>query len=270
MKYEVTREISDPDSDRIVAFFKAEAGDTVDCDGAMLIQGATSLALFREASMTLTDAAAAGAVSADYADTLAWDVFGFDVDAVDYTHPWRRVEEGANLWGEVSELCDGGLEPVYSGFDESGTFRLRSVLASGYADPSPVETLDDTDVLSPMDVRQNDSINRLIVHGYYIYKHSILYDFWDARATGIFTLIGWGFLNEVIANGATWPAIGDAEFWAKYGQTEWKAPTQPDEKPAVKEAELTAWQKMWDWFIPFTHFELNEKTNTWEHHGGKD
>ena len=269
VRCDVTHTVTDADSDRLYVYVSAAAGDTVDIDGAMLIEGTEMMQVFRESSIRFDDTAASGTVSAADADEIGWDVHGFDIEEVSYEHEWKLLVPGSNLWSAIASFCSEALEPIEAGFDESGTFRLRTVLASGYADQVPMLSLDDTEIMTPLGVDVLPAFNTFRGIGYYIYKHLSYHTLWDARAADLFTLdTGGNFMDQPVLNGATWPAIsGTGEFVAKFGDTKYKIPEAAeaeDDPDDEKQAELTPWQKFWDFMMgPFINFSYDEVSNTW-------
>jgi hypothetical protein len=248
--------IADADSAGLFVALRADAGDTIDIDGAMLIQGSSSLALFAESSLTLTDASGSGTVSADYADMVAYDSFGFDVDTVDYTHPWKYVKPGTGVWTILREMATNGLEPIYFGMDENNTMRLRSVLTSGYADTVPMASITDSEIMRPLSVGTLPHFNRIIGHGWRITKYKHLKQVWDARGTDALYEAKPGVFYDSVGVGETWPNIdgAGAEFWAVYGENDWQSVdnrTPVVEPPAKAEYTLKPWQEWWNNFVGY-------------------
>jgi hypothetical protein len=237
---EVSHTVTDSDSDRLRVKISADDGETIDFDGAMLIHGDRALYNFRESSLVLNEASASGTVSADKADVIQWDVWGYDVDTVAHTHPWRRIEKGENVFGAMRKLA-GAIAPSYFGPEESGTFKSRSALTAAFTEPAPLFVIDGaSDVIGGMSVGEMATINRLEGHGAFIKKSNSLRLMWDARAGDTFELNedNEASLNESVLNGATWPT--ESNFWARYGHTEFDT-TEPEvEEPEVD--ELSDWE----------------------------
>ncbi|KKK74259.1 hypothetical protein LCGC14_2885560, partial [marine sediment metagenome] len=141
VKVEAPHTITDSDSDRLRVIVSAAAGDTINIDGAMLIQNDRALNYFE----VNTNDGASGVESADDAPEITWPWFGFDVVNIDYLHGWRRMDRGARVWDELKSvsLASGAR---YSGFDEGDTLTLRAYLEDGFSDPVIAEVFDETKV----------------------------------------------------------------------------------------------------------------------------
>jgi hypothetical protein len=205
---EVTHEITDGDSDELRCIIQLADNVTLSVDGAMLVQNDRAYKWF-----VLNDNdGAAGVEDADDADYDAYDQCGFDVDAVDVTHPWAVVDEGAPVWGYLKEIANASV-CYYMGCDSAGTFKFRSRLKTGYADPASIETITDdffnlTVYLSPV------IANKILIGGIKIIKDGNSKYLWDARQT---TLWETNLFGIVLADGDTWPDPAEyGEFWAKY------------------------------------------------------
>ena len=246
----VSHTVAASDSNQLYCGPYMPTGQTVNFDGAMLIQGHRALDLFRESSLSLNDAASANTVSADNADALQWDVWGYDVDTVPFTHPWRRIERGQNLWGALRGLANG-IGAIYFGPDEAGTFRSRSPLTTDFTEPEPRHVITSgTDVMEPIHVDRIERINRVIYHGVHIQKSPNTLIMWDARAGETFdgNVNNRASLNETVANGATWPTT--TPYWATYGEHQYGVTPMDDEEEETEVDE--GMSDLWLWFrAPF-------------------
>ncbi len=237
--HQVTHTITDADSDRLRIIIAADAGDTIDIDGAMFVVGDRKNNVFRESSLVLTDAVSSGSVSADYRDEVQWDEFGFDAATIDYVHPWRRVDQGTTVWDHLKSLFDAAIVD-YGGFDESGTLLYHGYLESGR---SELITMHKFTASGSGYIRNSIQIgiigiaaNRIIGHGVKIVKHGrIVYKaagnqtmvvasriLWQASATDLFEESLEGLiLNVTIPDGGYFPDQEEfATFWARLGDVE--------------------------------------------------
>ncbi|MCP4300874.1 MAG: hypothetical protein GY783_09840, partial [Gammaproteobacteria bacterium] len=235
-KVSVTRTITDDDSDELRVFVGGAAGDTIDIDGASLIPGDRALDLFRESSYVLNQAAASGAVSADYHDEIAWDEFGFDVQLVDYQHPWPTVADGSTVWDNLKPLFDAMLVD-YGGFNEAGTLSARGYLESSREEPLSAHLFTESTIRNKLSTSINPvSGNKIIGHGLKIMKHGrTVYRpsgnqllvvaqrvLWQGSATDAFTESLEGLiLNVSIADDDYFPDREEFPvYWAHLGDTE--------------------------------------------------
>ena len=205
--FEVSHTITDSDSDRLRIIMQLNEAAVVSYDGAMLVQNNRAYKWF-----VLNDNdGTAGTESADDADYNAFDMCGFDVDAVNIVHPWAVVEQGESIWEYLKEIAIGCVAS-YMGFDSSGTLKFRSRFKTGYTDPTSIETITsfigiDT-ALAPI------IANKIEVHGVHIVKENILKYVWDAVSS---TLWQDGITGIILANGESFPDPAVyGEFWAKY------------------------------------------------------
>jgi hypothetical protein len=210
-RFEVTHTISDSTSDRLIAYFRLNENVTLSVDGAMLIQGDRAPAWW-----VLNDNDGAAAVeSADDADYDSYDTVGFDVDAVNVTHPYVFIPATTSVWDHLKELADA-CGPMYFGMDGCGTLKLRCKLATGYADPSSLETV--TAVSSVDSVLEMAKANKIIGHGVKVDVYTAIQVMWMLEAVPAF-VTGGGKPRVTVTNGSTFPdptTYGD--FWAKYGE----------------------------------------------------
>ena len=212
---DVLHTITDSDSDRFRVLIEADAGDTINVDGAQLIPSDRALNYF-----VLNNNDGVGSASAaDDADSASYDILGFDVQSVAITHPWRRVDSNVSLWSYMKDLGDATIAS-YIGLTSAGTFRHRSRLATAYEDPIPYGTIDSARTLNTkIDIR---NANAVIVHGVNIIKQSNLQIMWVATGSNAFNVASNSVLNEQVLNGASWPpaaTYGD-EFIARYGDND--------------------------------------------------
>ncbi|MBU1777965.1 MAG: carbohydrate binding domain-containing protein, partial [Gammaproteobacteria bacterium] len=220
VKYEVTHTITDSDSDRLVVQVSADAGDTINIDGAMLIRNDRSLNFF-----ILNDNDGSSATStADEAVEDNWDWFGFDTTTVDYIHPWRRMDKGTTVWKELQSLGDA-IGAYYIGFDECGTLVAHGILEQNYSDPTCQSMLDETEIRNSLQVQLSPvSANKIIGHGDAIRKGTNLETVWMGTASDTWKdqeTTGGYALNISVANGDYFPDADDyPEYWAQLGSTE--------------------------------------------------
>ena len=208
-RFAISRQVATSTSDRLVVQVNLDDNVTLSLDGAMLVQNNRAVNFF-----VLNDNdGAAGVESADDADSDSYDTVGFDVQAVDIVHPWALVAEGDSPWAHLKEIADATVA-TYMGLDECGTLKFRSRLATGYTDPTSLETITQMAQITAHLIPE--TANRIIVHGVDIKTHSDDLLLWTAEAVRTFTQSG-TFLYESIANGASWPATTMRPFWAKYG-----------------------------------------------------
>jgi len=212
-KHDVAHTITDATSDRLSVYIRlTTTGQTLSMDAAMLTQ--TDVAL--NWVVLNNNDGAAGVESADDADSAAYDTIGFDVDTVAVVHPWLFLPMYSSPWRELGKLADGTLA-LYMGFDAAGTLVYRSRLATGYSDPSSLETLATTRDLTT--ILEQKSANSIVIGGTRIDKQTNLREVWNAAAAGHFTADDGGHMKESIANGATWPPSTEyGEYWAQYGE----------------------------------------------------
>jgi len=230
-KISVSRTITSSDTDRLRVDIAAAAGDTINIDGAMLIQGDRALNYF----VLNNNDGVAGVSSADDADSDSYDIIGFDVQSVAITHPWRRVDQGASIWNYLKDLGDATVAS-YIGLNSAGTFVHRSRFATDYEDPIPYGVIDAVrNVSTKIDVQ---NANRIVVHGVKIIKRGRVEIMWVASGSDGFNIGTDGRLTDTVANGASWPgATYGVEFIANYGDNNQGTPatrkTPPDDSQPV-------------------------------------
>jgi hypothetical protein len=154
--------------------------------------------------------------SADDADSDNYDLCGFDCDAVDIQHGWVLINEGDPVWDHLKQLGDA-VGSMYLGADESGTFKLRAKLKTGYADPSSLETL--TQAQRVASIVESERINKLVGHGVKIVKFSDVKFLWTAAATNLKEVM----TDWTISNGDYFPdpendGGATTRYLAKYGE----------------------------------------------------
>ena len=205
----VSHTIIDSDSDRLQPFLRLNTVSvTLSVDAAMLTQTREALNWF-----VLNNNAS---TAADDADSASYDTVGFDVDTVAITHPWVLLEKFASPWTHMRKLAAASLAQ-YLGMDAAGTLKYRSRLKTGYADPTPLETIDSGQHFAA--VLEEQAANHIIIRGAKITKFSHVAEVWRASASGHFTTSEntGRLLNESVADGATWPSQTTyPEFYARY------------------------------------------------------
>lgn len=225
VKYDVTHTITDSDSDRLRVKVAADAGDTINIDGAMLIRNDRDVNYF---ILNSNDSDVSSGISGAYDYTEGdWDWFGFNTTTVDYIHPWRRMDRGTTVWKELQQLGDA-IGAYYIGFDECGTLTTKGILEENYSDPTCQRMLDETEIRNNIRTRLTPArANKIIGHGVSIKKSSNLEFVWQATASDTWKddEISGGFaLNLSIANGDYFPDVDDyPEYWAQLGKTEDKS-----------------------------------------------
>ena len=211
-KWEVSHTVTDGDSDRLIAYVELDDNVTLSIDGAMLTQTDRAMNWF----ILNDNDGASGVESADDADSDSFNIMGFDVDAVNITHPWVLITAGKSIWEELQTLGDA-TTAMYNGIDEAGTYKFRSKLKTGYADPSSLETIDDAEIIDVSTEREEGQANKLVVRGIKIVKSANNEYVWSASATEQFGKDGKRWINETVANGSYWPDPATyGEFWAEY------------------------------------------------------
>jgi len=143
-------------------------------------------------------------------------------DNVNIIHPWKRLDRGNTPGRLINSEKDAVVGETY--FDEAGTLRLKSPFHEFYSDPVQMFLIS---VAQTLGVSLIEARNRIEVHGNQVVKETAEALVWMASATDVFTEDELGYLVEVVANGATWPAsdtYGD-EFVARYdGSNDSRAP----------------------------------------------
>lgn len=210
-RFEVTHTVTDAASDRLKVTISLGENEVLSCDGAMLVQGERAPYFW---ALNNNDGAAA-VESADDADYASYDTVGFDVDAVDVTHPWVFIPATTDVWSHLKELADA-CGSMYLGMDACGTLKLRAKLKTGYADPSSLETV--TAVSSVDSVLELARANKIIGHGVNIEVYTAIQVLWMLEAVPAF-VTGGGKPRVSVANAASFPdQTTYGEFWAKYGE----------------------------------------------------
>lgn len=209
----VTHTITEATSDRLVVYVSGAAGDTINIDACMLVRTNTPLPYFAVNSNN----GASGVESADDAADISWPWFGIDANAVDIEHPWRRVEAGTTIWENLKSLANAS-GPKYLGMSECNTLVLKAILQTDYSDDVPIDEL--TGARQNINVSLDEVFaNKIIGHGNKIVKGNEIRLIWCASSTGNFAdSDGDNVLEEVVANGATWPSTTTyPEYWAQFG-----------------------------------------------------
>ena len=214
-KVEVSRTITDADTDRLRCDVSAAAGDTINIDGAMLIQSDRALDYFE---VNATDGAS-GVVSADVGVEIDWPWYGIDAGNVDYSHPYRRVDIGSTMWQHLKSIGNSFI-PRYLGMTEAGTLKLMAVLDKDYSEPVPRYLTGDSDFRHNIVVNLDPKFgNRLYGTGIKIVKDSNIRLAWSAAGSGNFTPgTGNQLIDEDVIDDGYWPDPNEyGEYWAEYG-----------------------------------------------------
>lgn len=211
--FSISHTITDSDSDRLQYLIWLDDDVTLSVDGAMLIQNDRAINWF----ILNNNDGASGVESADDADFDSYDTMGFDVDAVNVEHPWALVPRNEPIWDHLKDLGDA-CGNMYLGLDECGTMKLRAKLATGYSDPSSLETI--TSVRSITTDIVAEQANKIVGHGVKIKKLTDVIALWTALAAGNFDRAAGSHqqILELVENGAYWPDDTEyGDYWAKYG-----------------------------------------------------
>ena len=238
VRVDVSHTVTDATSDRLYCAIVADAGDTIDIDGAMLMQGATAPMYWEVSSAALTAAGASATVSADYADSLDYDVFGFDLGIVSIQHPWRRVEADASVWTELKQIANA-CGPMYFGMSRCGTLTLESILDDAFSEPITERVVGESDVLRGLTAELSiRNANHIVAYGCTYTKSVIEQIMWTSVASEVFTRSADGqSLSEAVANGEAWPTDDYGIFDAVFGSGERKRYVAPETEPV--ETDLT-------------------------------
>ena len=212
--FEISHTITDSDSDELRFQIDTDDNVTAYADGCMLVKGNRAPKYYIDNTAETLDAD-------DYAES-SYQTHGFDTVEVDVTHPWKRVEEGIDIFTYVKGLADASAS-MYVGYDANGTFRFRAALETSFTDPIAIDTIDDETALSPLYTSLTlVQANKIVGRGVIIKTQTKTWLLWDAISSGMFDIKeNSGYLNEAIANAATWPASATyGQFWAKYNMKE--------------------------------------------------
>ncbi len=184
-------------------------------DGAMLIQGDRA----HQWWVLNNNDGAAAVESADDADYDSYDTVGFDVDAVDVTHPWVFIPATTSIWEELKQVGDA-CAATYLGMDACGTLKMRAKLKTGYTDPSALETIDDTTAAGVESAIEMSKANKIIGHGVAVSAYTGMHLVWTIEGASQFNTAS-GKPKTTLTNGSYFPdptTYGD--FFAKYGEVE--------------------------------------------------
>jgi hypothetical protein len=210
-KFEVTHTITDATSDRLVMKVTVDDNVTLSMDAVMLVQATRA---YNFVVLNNNDGASA-IESADDADYAEYDTVGFDCDAVDIVHPFAMVEQGTPVWDAVKDIANA-TAARYMGCDSAGCLRYRSPFATGYTDPTSLETI--TSVVSIESMPTAVAANRVIVHGTHIVKSTAIKPLWDLRSSQLWEE---GISAIELTDGAQFPDPSlYGEFWAKFGDAQ--------------------------------------------------
>ncbi len=210
VRTDVSRTITDTDSDRLAVQIEVADGVTLYFDAAMLTQSSRAYEWF----VLNNNDGASGEESADDADYSTYDTHGFDVDVVTITHPWLRLSAGDAPWDAVKMLAQACLA-YQCGFLQSGVFAFKAVLGDTYSDPAADETISTAQDIMAEPVAER--ANRVIARGDKITIATALRIMWTASESGAFAVDETGRMSQTIVNGATWPPSATfGEFVARY------------------------------------------------------
>ena len=212
----VSHTITDAATDRFRVTLQSTTNSlTASIDAAMLTQTREALNWF-----VLNDNdGASGEEDADDADSASYDTVGFDVDRVSQVHPWVLLEKYDSPWTHLKKLSVASLGQ-YLGMDAAGTLKFRARRATGYADPTPLETIEEPTAVGS--VLEEQAANAIIMRGTKIQKQQHVYEVWRATASGVFltTAFSGRLLHETVTTGANWPSTTlYPQYYAKYDDT---------------------------------------------------
>jgi parallel beta-helix repeat protein len=211
-KFSVTHEITDGDSDRLYAMVLLDDNVTLSIDAAQLTMSSREYNWF-----VLNDNdGSSGVEDADDADTASYHTHGFDADTVAQTMSYCLITDDDPIWEYLKELAVASITE-YIGMDASGTFKYRSYMKTGYADPTPLFTVDSPREL--ITTIERNTANKIIVHGaiYKLDAHERC--LWDAYASGMFSDYNYDFPGSIqmsVANNGYWPPAAFRPLWAEY------------------------------------------------------
>lgn len=214
VRFEMTHTIEDKDSDELRIHIDMNDNVTLYVDGCALNPGNRAPTLY-------VDNTAATGDADDYA-TGEYDTIGFDCDAVDISHPWKRIEEGSTVWNSLTELAAAAI-PNYFGMNEAGTLELRAMLTNittnTYTDPIAEEDIGEQDIMTDVGTFMRPKANRIIVRGSGYAEYTNKTCIWRATEMGNFDQGVDGRLNETVADGDKWPDPDEYEdFYAYYSR----------------------------------------------------
>jgi len=206
LRFDVTRTLTDSDSDRLVCTVTLDDNVTLSMDGAMLVDDDP----YEWFVLNNNDGASA-VESADDADSDTYDTCGFVVDTVSLAIDWVLIPEYSSVGEHISDLGVAALAE-FIGFDPAGTFVLDSYLDDAYSDPTPTEL-----TVVPESMRASTDpqrANHIIVQGSMIKE--------DAAARNVITLKNTRFFEDggqkikiEMADGDVFPDVATygAELW---------------------------------------------------------
>ena len=212
--WSVTHTITDSDSDELRIIIYMDDNVTLYGDMVKLFRGDRNINFYVDNTAETLDAD-------DYAED-EYDTIGFDCDAVDIQHPWKRIEEGTTIWDNLTSLAGAAL-PNYFGMNEAGTLELRAMLTNTttntYTDLIAEENITEDDILMNIGVILAPRANRIIVKGSGYAKYTSKECIWRASDMGSFTQGDADDISESIANGDKWPDPDTyGEYYAYYSR----------------------------------------------------
>jgi hypothetical protein len=162
-----------------------------------------------------------GSVSADLAQSDAYDTVGFYAEPVDVTHPWALIPRNTSIWEHIKQIGDAIGARAF-GLDAAGAFRETSALG-GWPDPDNLDTITEDDNVSVATAINASSANRIIIHGVRIVKAQNEQVIWTAKGSRFFQNASTSESDEqpyiTIANGDSYPDPDTyGRFIARYGR----------------------------------------------------
>ena len=220
-RFDVSHTITTSTSNLLQVEIWADAGDTINIDGAMLTPTEEALNYFVVNALNGT----AGVSLADLGVEISYPWHGFKTRNVDYIHPWRRMDQNTTVWQNIKSVGTG-TGARYCGMDESGALVNYSILDNDFSDAVPIGEL--TDVSTDLNYARHDGIsialdalsaNKLYGLGDKYEVGTVERLIWLASSTGNFAeSTADQQLAESVLASAYWPNPDDyAEYWAEYG-----------------------------------------------------
>ena len=179
VRFDVTHEVTDSDSDRLVIRVEMNDNVTLDVDGAMLIKSDEPYNWF---ILNADDGSSGSYNSDDAIDNDRYDTYekcGFDTVASALVHPWAAIYTGNTVWNYLEKIAKAMLARSL-GIDTAGTFRYRSRYEEEDGkDPSAIEDIIDN-VISIGSTIEKTAYNHIIIRGCYIVKSTAYKILWSA------------------------------------------------------------------------------------------
>lgn len=206
-RFNVAHTITDGDSDELRCVIADTANPlTIFVDANMLVQSDVPPNYL----VNNTNDGASGTIDAADAGSAEYERIGFDVEQVDITHPWARMEAGDRPWEHIKQISLGvGSKNV--GIDQAGTFKLRAYLGED-TDLEPVTVTETMDFKS---MPSGFKPNKLVGHGVKIVKTTQLRTVWTGAAVSLWSLAARD--GEAVLSSAYFPDTDYPDYWAKYG-----------------------------------------------------